>query len=276
MAVGDFAQLPPISRDGEPRDWAFQDQAWDRSEFAPALLKTVMRTGDTEYLSVLNRVRRGEVDALVRDYLSARVDADVAESRATFLAPTRILADRQNTKRLAEIDAPLKDFTTEYSGSARAMEQLRKSNPVGDILKLKVGARVMIRINDPQYRFVNGSVGTIEKITAQQLDIRLTSGKVVEIERHAFALLDADGHETAQAINFPVTLAYAMTIHKSQGVTLDRMTVDLRKLWEPGQAYVALSRLTSGDGLALAGWDESSIKADPEVDAFHAALERHV
>ncbi|HLG20667.1 MAG TPA: helicase C-terminal domain-containing protein [Bdellovibrionota bacterium] len=75
------------------------------------------------------------------------------------------------------------------------------------------------------------------------------------------------------ATNFPLTLAYATTIHKAQGATLDSMVCDLRRLWEPGQAYVALSRLRSGDGLTLTGWDESSIRVDPSVVEFHRRLE---
>lgn len=273
VAVGDFAQLPPVTPSGNAREWAFLDEAWRRSDFAPVVLKTVMRTEDAEYLNVLNRVRQGLVDDEVRTYLNRRVDPDSCEeSTATFLTPTRVLSDRQNRKRLAEIEHPMREFATVYSGRERGVEQLKKNAPVSEIISLKKTARVMIRVNDPAYQFVNGSVGTVEDVSDAALTIKLVSGKIVELEKHTFSQLDAEGNAVATATNFPVSLAYAMTIHKSQGVTLERMVVDLRRLWEPGQAYVALSRLRSGDGLTLSGWDEGSIRVDPEVAAFQARL----
>jgi ATP-dependent DNA helicase PIF1 len=130
----------------------------------------------------------------------------------------------------------------------------------------------MIRVNDPALRYVNGSLGTIQEIEEDHLVIELKNKNTVEIEPTAFSLLDAQGEVLATAINFPVMLAYATTIHKAQGATLDRMVCDLRQLWEPGQAYVALSRLRSGDGLTLVGWDESSIRVDPQVVEFYRTL----
>lgn len=273
VAVGDFSQLPPVAANGSAREWAFLDEAWRRSDFSPVVLRTVMRTEDADYLNVLNRVREGVVDDDVRTYLNRRVDPDSCEeSTATFLTPTRVLSDRQNRKRLAEIEHPLHEFVTQYSGRERAVEQLKKNAPVTEVVSLKKTARVMIRVNDPAYQFVNGSVGTVEDVSNMTLTVKLANGKIIELEKHAFSLLDAEGNEIATAVNFPVSLAYAMTIHKSQGVTLDRMVVDLRRLWEPGQAYVALSRLRSGSGLILAGWDEGSIRVDPQVAAFQAGL----
>ena len=85
-------------------------------------------------------------------------------------------------------------------------------------------------------------------------------------------LLDADGQPVVTAENFPVSLAWAMTIHKAQGATLDRMHVNLRRIWEPGQAYVALSRAKNPEGLYIEGWSKSAIFSDPEVEKFHAGL----
>ena len=84
--------------------------------------------------------------------------------------------------------------------------------------------------------------------------------------------LDDEGEEAAFATNFPVTLAYASTIHKMQGTTVDRMHVSLRSLWEPGQAYVALSRARSGKAITIMGWDPSSIRADAAVQQFYEQI----
>ncbi len=128
----------------------------------------------------------------------------------------------------------------------------------------------MLRQNDPQGRWVNGTTGYIEKIGIGSLSIRLLSGRKVEIEKTTFSLLNAEGEIVAVCTNFPVTLAWATTIHKSQGSTLDRMMVNLRNLWEPGQAYVALSRVSTGQDLYIEGWTENSIKTDPESLDFTA------
>lgn len=272
IAVGDFAQLPPVNPGDESKDWAFLDEAWLKSDFTPIVLKTLMRTEDPDFVRILSFVRHGLVNDEVRDYLNAHVDPDPQDARATFLFPMRVQAERYNMKRLAEIEHPLVEFPTHYSGRDFAIEKLKTNAPIPEHLKIKKSAMVMIRVNDPSFRFVNGSVGTIEEITDQMLLIRLNNGRLVELEKMTFAFLDAEGNEIAHASNFPITLAYAMTIHKSQGVTLDRMVVDLRRLWEPGQAYVALSRLRSGNGLTLTGWDEASIRVDPIVVEFHAGL----
>lgn len=272
IAVGDFAQLPPVNRYGEDKEWAFLDEVWQRSEFKSAVLNTILRTQDEEFVRILNFVRHGVVNDEVRAYLARKVDADVEDPRATHLFPTRLMADRYNSKRLAEIDAPLRDFVTEYAGNERSVDQLKKNAPIPEVLKIKKSAQVMIRINDPGFRFVNGTVGTIEDINSELLTVRLKKGTLVELGKETFSLLSPEGQPVATATNFPVTLAYAMTIHKSQGVTLERLVADLRGLWEPGQAYVGLSRLKSGDGLSLTGWDEASIRSDPTVAAFHESL----
>jgi ATP-dependent DNA helicase PIF1 len=126
--------------------------------------------------------------------------------------------------------------------------------------------------NDPQKRWVNGTKGTVVDIEADKITVEKDRGRHVTVEKTQFSLQDADGRTVASVINFPLTLAYATTIHKSQGATLDEIWVDLSRLWEPGHAYVALSRLRSGDGLKLLGWSPRSIITDPEVTKFYQNL----
>ena len=94
----------------------------------------------------------------------------------------------------------------------------------------------------------------------------------VMLEPVTFHILDSDGERAAAATNFPLSLAYATTIHKAQGTTLDEMSVDLRHLWEPGHAYVALSRVRSPRGLYIGGWNPRSILVDPQVSALHRSI----
>jgi ATP-dependent DNA helicase PIF1 len=271
IAVGDFAQLPPVERDSNRGGgWAFNDAVWDWSKFQTHWLRTQIRCRDEEYMRVLAKVRDGRVDDEVAEYLNARTGPIETEFEGTRLFPRRDQTEKFNEMRLADLAGESTEFPTIASGDARGIETLMKQAPIREVLRLKVGALVMLRQNDPIGRFVNGSTGHVRKIQVHKLSIELLNGRRVELERATFSLLDADGDPVATLTNFPVTLAWASTIHKAQGSTLDRMAVDLSRLWEPGQAYVALSRLVSGADLRVARWDASSIKTDPQVVEFYS------
>lgn len=269
IAVGDFAQLPPVDKIGGRRDWAFLSSAWLGSNFKLAYLQQNQRIQDQKFLSVLNQVRRAEIDEDTRSFLNSLVDPGDHEGEAmTRLFARRDETERYNQMRLEHVEGEAKTFASQYSGSGRALEQIKKVAPIAESLTLKIGALVMVRINDPRGRFVNGSTGFIEDFAENELLIRLKSGRLIRLEPFTFSMLDADGIPVATVTNYPVNLAYAATIHKAQGLTLDSVQVDLRRLWEPGQAYVALSRVPNSSQLILTGWDERSIIADPQVIQF--------
>ena len=283
VAVGDFAQLPPVNPHWNPghglapkalRDWAFLDESWMTSDFVPAVLPQTMRTSEPELLHALNAVRSGKLDQRTSNFLNARLELPPRDFDGTRLFGRRVDTERFNLERLEQIDAKAQTFETEYTGKEKSVEDFKKNAPVPSTLSLKVGALVMIRLNDPEGRWVNGSVGHLRKISRTQLSIELESGRDIEIEPATFQMLDAEGLPVASATNFPVNLAYAMTVHKAQGATLDKMQVDLRGLWEPGQAYVALSRARSAAGLYVEGWNPRSIIVDPVVTEFHRLLWR--
>lgn len=272
IAVGDFAQLPPVSRNRN-REWAFLDETWEQTDFKPIVLKQVMRTNDTEYTDVLQRIRSGTVDDVVTAFLNRKIDCDAIDTSHTHLFPRRQQAETFCQARLAELPGAATEFATSYSGRSEMIERLKKIAPVSEVLRLKEGAFVMLRVNDPQWRYVNGSVGHVVAIGDDELLIQLRNGRQVEVNRMSFAYLSAEGKELASATNFPVSLAYATTIHKAQGQTLESLVANLSGLWEPGQAYVALSRLESGKGLTLTAWSENSIRVDPDVEYFHRQLD---
>jgi ATP-dependent exoDNAse (exonuclease V) alpha subunit len=270
VAVGDFAQLPPVERQvSATRGWAFLDPVWEWSGFQTALLRTQTRCIDEEFMRILSFVREGIVNEEVRAYLDAKTSSPPADFDGTRLFPRREETEKFNLSKLDEIDKPAQRFETIYSGEPRALESLKKYAPLADVIVLKEGALVMLRQNDPQGRWVNGTTGHVEKIQPHKLTIRLLNGRLIELEKASFAMLDAEGDTVAAAINFPISLAWASTIHKSQGATLDRMAVNLSRLWEPGQAYVALSRLTRGQDLCVEKWEARSIRVDPNVVRFY-------
>lgn len=268
IAVGDFAQLPPITK-GPFKEWCFLGEAWARSRFEKVELVEVKRTEDREYLSVLEDIRWGKTTERVEAFLNDRLMGDVPlEADVPHIFPRRAETEAFNRSRLEEIAHPVQRYETEYGGEENYIERMRKDAPVPPVLELKKDALVMMRINDPKQRFVNGTIGKIVELSDFYLLVNI-HGRDIEIDLFTFVMLDADGEEVAYAINFPVTLAYASTIHKIQGTTLERAHISLKSLWEPGQAYVALSRTRKVEGLTLMGWDRHSIKADPVVEQFY-------
>lgn len=270
VVVGDFAQLPPVSKQTRFKDWAFLSDTWQRSEFRSVVLSEIVRTDDAEFVEVLNSVREGVVTDLVAEFLQRKVETELDEHYSgTCLFAHRNTTDQLNHKKLSEIDDELYSLPTHYSGSQQQIEVLKKSAPIGDEVHLKRSAFVMTRMNDSRYRYINGTTGRVVDIGKDVVVLQLKNGKEVEIEPAEFSIMNAEGEVTAVARNFPLTLAYATTIHKSQGMTLDEAFIDLARLWEPGQAYVALSRLRRGSGLKISGWSRDSVKADDAVKAFH-------
>jgi len=268
IVVGDFAQLPPISK-GPEKEWGFLSKAWERSQFKKVVLREVKRTDDTDFLEVLEDIRWGKNSERVQMFLNERlVAADEVESDVPHVFPRRAQTAAFNRARLNEIESKSRFYETEYGGADKYIERLKRDAPIPEMLELKKSALVMLRINDPKQRYVNGTVGTIEEMEDDHLLVMVKS-RTLEIEPFTFTILDDEGEEAAFASNFPVTLAYANTIHKVQGTTMERCHISMRSLWEPGQAYVALSRASSGDAITLMDWDASSIRADQSVRAFY-------
>lgn len=274
VVVGDFAQLPPVTPGHTEKDWAFCHDVWRESVFQPALLSTVMRAKDSDFLEILNFVREGVLNDRVRTFLDHHTVSHSEHVEGTRLYPHRAQAEQYNVRRLEAIPTKLFSVSTQYEGDERSIENAKRVLPIPDVLLIKKGALVMLRKNDPSgsLRWVNGSLGHIQHVADDVLTLTLLSGEEIELEKEKFTCLDGDGREVAAAWNFPVTLAWATTIHKAQGATLDRMVVDLHALWEPGHAYVALSRVRGGDGLLIERWSPSSIRAEPIVTSFYDAL----
>ncbi len=274
IAVGDFAQLPPVTAAGMARDWAFAHEVWGKSAFVPAVLNTVMRARDTRFLRVLNFIRSGIVNDEVEEFLNDRLQQDGVEHEGTRLYAHRNKAEAYNLQKLSSLPSRPHTFTTQYSGSERYFDTAKKSMPIPEQLQLKVGALVMMRKNDQsgERLYVNGSLGIIKGIQEDLLTVELFTGETLDVEQAGFSYLDGDGNPLVIGWNFPVSLAWATTIHKAQGCSLDAMTVDLSALWEPGQAYVALSRVRSAEGLSVERWSPGCIRCEPIVTDLYDRL----
>lgn len=274
IAVGDFAQLAPVSENGVP-DWAFLHPVWEWSNFTVVCLNEVVRTREADYIKVLNHIRRGELNEFVYSFLSSR-PTPPAKWEGTRLYPRRAEAEAYNMDKLGLITEELFQIPSIFGGDSRYFNALRKSMPVPETLYLKKGALVMMLKNDSIFgAYCNGSLGTVVDVGefGDAVVVKLLSGEVVTVGQVSFGYHDAKGKVLATVTNFPIKLAWASTIHKAQGISVDRIAVKLSNLWEAGQAYVALSRARSLDGLFIDNWDPGSIKADRNVMEFYRRIQ---
>jgi ATP-dependent DNA helicase PIF1 len=274
VAVGDFAQLPPVQDAGKPKDWGFQHPIWHASQFSPAYLSTPVRSQDKTLLSVLNSIRDGQVTDSVVEFLQNRTMQPHTTFTGTRLFPHRATADRYNDEKLGTLQGRVCVYPTYYEGSSVHVEHLKRQCPISEALHVKVGALVMFRKNATSYpyEYVNGTLGTIVALSDDVITVRSQDGTSIDVVRATFSFIDGNGIEKASAYNFPLTLAWATTIHKAQGASIDSLLVNLTRLWESGHAYVALSRARSESGLFVEQWDARSIIADPAVQDFYHAI----
>ena len=218
-------------------------------------------------------MREGKISEIAREFLQEHTKVHDEDHPGTRLFPRRDQSEMYNQKKLSEISEPEHCVDSIFIGEQKYIDILSKSAPVPALLKLKIGCRILFLKNDPQKRYVNGTRGTLVAHESDHLIVKKDGGREVKVDKISFSLLDADGNVKASVIQFPVNLAYATTIHKSQGATLDELWCDLGSLWEPGHAYVALSRLREPSGLHIVRWNPRSFIVDPAVQKFYQNLQ---
>jgi len=278
LVSGDYLQLPPINKNSDYHDWAFLGDVWDRSDFKVCLLTEVVRTDDKHFIDLLHRIRKGGYDQEIYDFLSSIVieQEDLEEYEGTRLFPHKVSVNDVNLRKLNELPGKEYSYDTIFTGDDRYFTSLARSIPISESLVIKEGALVMIRRNALDLSYVNGTLGIVKEIHDKYilLEIENRKGKKVDvaIEKTSYDWLAGDGTVMASARNFPLSLAWACTIHKAQGATIDNVCVDLRGVWEHGQAYVALSRVKHVDGLKVIGWDNNSIQVDSSVVSYYDDL----
>lgn len=281
VLVGDFFQLPPVvvreesggARLGfaeaeSPAPFAFRARAWASAKPVVCYLSEQHRQEDVAFLKLLSLVRAGTTTGHTHDALSTRrVDAEHTPNDLPRLYAHNADVDRVNEARLASIPSPSKQYRMISRGPDRLVDTLKRGCLSPEILSLKVGARVMFTKNNPDGSFVNGTVGEVQGFNAEGAPtVRTLRGRRVEVEPMEWTITDG-ARTLARISQLPLRLAWAITIHKSQGMTLDAAVMDLSQAFEYGQGYVALSRVRSLAGLHLLGWNERSLQVHPEVIA---------
>ena len=285
---GDLYQLPPVVRPDEeelfrtyyPSPYFFSAHCLTGVHVRWVELTEGFRQRDDAFLRILNAIRDGEVTEEHLALLNSRVvpDADpLAFSDYVFLTTINARAAQINTEQLRRLPGPLHTFHAEVTGEFQP-----SADPTERVLQLKEGARVMLLNNDPEGRWVNGTMATVRRILpdAEEITVALPDGSEERVERHQWDLFRFELEDgvlrpvsVGQFAQLPVRLAWAITIHKSQGLTLDRVVLDLsRPTFAHGQLYVALSRVRSLDDLVLTRpVKPGHIRLDPRVLAVARA-----
>ena len=266
---GDFFQLPPVNRAGS-REGGFvvHSDAW--RELNPVILyldeQFRQREGDAllDILTSLraNNLRRHHAEKLLeRTEYEPPTDADLTE-----LHTMNVDVDQINGRRLAELAGDEVQYTQHTTGSANYVENLQRSVLAPVELVLKLGALVMAVKNDQSKRYANGSIGMVvdfEPATDYPV-VQFRNGRTVVMQPDIWELRDGD-KKRASISQIPLRLAWAITVHKSQGMTLDAARIDLRKAFVPGMGYVALSRVRDIDNLYLTGINRTALQMSDEA-----------
>jgi ATP-dependent DNA helicase PIF1 len=286
VLVGDFFQLPPVVREEEARGeqlgtriptlipsysplaprFAFGSPAWRALDPAVCYLDEQHRQGDPAFLDLLSAIRSRSVEDFHRELLGTRYSAS-APNTVPKLFSHNADVDRVNDIELGKLPGEACLFTMETHGPKNFVEQLKRGCLSPELLYLKSGAPVMFTKNDILgHQFVNGTLGTVIGFSDDDNCpiVETRNGKTVFADAAEWHIDDGE-RILARVSQIPLRLAWAITIHKSQGMSLDAAHMDLRGAFEHGQGYVALSRVRTLAGLTLAGWNERALEVHPEI-----------
>ncbi len=268
--VGDFFQLPPVSKREEVK-FSFESSAWKEANPVICYLSEQHRQEDGDFLDLLSAMRRGAFSAAHRTRLQSRVGIVSKQTVATQLYTHNENVDRINTQSLGKIEGASHVFHMTTRGAKALVESLKAQCLSPETLELKEGASVMFTRNNFDEGYVNGTLGTITGFTSLGAPIVKTrGGATITAEQAEWAIQDGN-KILAKITQVPLRLAWAITVHKSQGMSLDAAIIDLSQAFEFGQGYVAISRVRTLAGLFLEGFNERALELHPKV----AAADRH-
>lgn len=267
---GDLFQLPPVTNNDEPF-FVFKSEAWKSMNLKICYLEEQHRQDDNSLLDILNAIRTNTVDESHYEDLSLRITPSPTDQDIIKLYTHNAHVDDINAKELNKLKTESKTYIMTSHGRKSAVESLISKCLAPEQLTLKVGSEVMFVANNPQKHFVNGTLGRIIKFDDEGMPVIRTKNRTITAEEHTWKTEDG-GKVIAEITQLPLRLAWAITVHKSQGMSLDAAEIDLSNSFEPGMGYVALSRVRSIDGLFLKGINNMAMVVNPEIIALDVKL----
>jgi ATP-dependent exoDNAse (exonuclease V) alpha subunit len=275
ICCGDFFQIPPVQQAGEEKNQFVIDAvAWKSAGMRTCYLHEQHRQGDLKLLHILDEIRAGHVGdeslALLRSRLNAPVTAPIGIAR---LYTHNENVNKINVEELKKLTGkPEVIYEVFEHGPAKLVEKLKKDQKI-DRVVLKEGARVMFTRNNRGMGYVNGTLGEVVDFVngddgSEALPVVLTfDGRRILPSREEWEL-EEDGKVRASVKQIPLKLAWAITVHKSQGMTLDAAEIDLSRAFDRGMGYVALSRVKRLENISLLGLNELALEVSPRIQAL--------
>ncbi|MDD2368319.1 MAG: AAA family ATPase [Sulfuricurvum sp.] len=271
IVVGDFLQLPPVTRGSEPIYFAFESPSWERFGFETIHLEGSYRTHEAEFLNLLEQVRHARIDEEAMGALDALVrELNKDMSTITLLFGKNISAQNHNRSQLEHLHGEIIELSTyvtvhDKKMQDRDIERFMSESRIEPVLALKVGAPILFTRN--AWNYYNGERGRITSIEEDVIWIKKADGVNVKVERVDTTKTrwvekgnSASEEKLITLSQFPITLAFAITIHKSQGMSLADYVIETNEIFAPSQFYVALSRSVSAHRVTLIrpnrGWEK--------------------
>jgi ATP-dependent exoDNAse (exonuclease V) alpha subunit len=267
---GDFMQLPPVKHSRDPEfthKWTFEHPLFGLVE--KVTLTEYLRQGSERDVRILGELRHGVISPEGREIMDAMVGREL--HRPTELYPINRTVHEINAVRLAQLKGKARAYRTSYS-PGRFEKFFKDQVPIGEEVTLKEGAPVIILANNPQAGYANGSQGEITHMDFGGVEVTLTTGRRVQVKRKQWEIADVKGDPMGIVEGLPIHLGWAATIHRAQGMTLDAVKTDISKCFEPGQAYVAMTRTRSLDDISLTA-PVHEFQVDAKALAFTNELE---
>ncbi|MCX6753040.1 MAG: PIF1 family DEAD/DEAH box helicase [Candidatus Nomurabacteria bacterium] len=279
ILVGDFFQLPPIFKrevatkqnallSAKKAHFAFESNAWRRLKPIVCYITEQHRQDDSSFLELLSAIRTDTVEEEHYEYMKERfIEKTEIPENTTKLYSHNLDVDKVNDMMLEKItDEESFPFIMDSEGNEALVTMLKKGCLSPEVLNLKRGAVVMCTKNNQKEHFVNGTLGIVEEFDSISGNpiIKTRSGKKIEISPMEW-VVEENGKVKAMISQVPLRLAWAVTIHKSQGMSMDAAVMDLSNVFEFGQGYVALSRVRRLSGLYLLGMNHQALKVHPQI-----------
>ncbi|KAJ8040177.1 ATP-dependent DNA helicase PIF1 [Holothuria leucospilota] len=278
ILCGDFLQLPPVVKPGEHRKFCFESPAWQRCIHLNYELKTIRRQNDPTFINILQQIRVGRCSESVTDRLMATSKQVVEQNgvQATRLCTHKEDVEQLNKIHLEKLNSESRFFDA-LDSDPQLCRHLDSQCPVGRKIELKIGAQVMLTKNiDVQRGLVNGARGVVKSFEPGQMGypvVKLLHGTEETIRPERWTVKATAGILLTRR-QLPLKLAWAISIHKSQGMSLDCVEISLSRVFECGQAYVALSRARSLQGLRVMDFESRCVRAHPRVLQFYRSMRR--
>ncbi len=288
ILFGDFFQLPPVEKEAEELHYCFESPVWRELNLKNILLKENHRQNEENFINALSNMRTNSLTIEDTELLNSRnSNYEGREPDILHIFSTNEEADNYNQKMFNALQTPVVEFTAHdevLRGKDYVSENLtERENMILEIfnkncraeknIRLKLGAKVMLLVtSDFKTGLINGSCGTIVEFGEGSITVEFENGVIKEIEPETFEYYYND-KVMAIRHQYPLRLAWAITIHKSQGMTLDKLYVDCRRIFERGQAYVAMSRVKTLSGLYLENFSKERVLADDKVVDFYKNLD---